>query len=117
MTTTELLAASAPHASRVEIAGLCWALRVDSAEMEPGDLLPPSRVWVDGDPTDDLLPGTSALRIGFALSDDLVGRTLRAAGGYLGARVALVAGRILDDGEDAGEVVLDSPEVIAVWER
>jgi hypothetical protein len=112
MTTTELLAASAPHASRVEIAGLCWALRVDS-----GDLLPPSRVWVDGDPTDDLLPGTSALRIGFALSDDLVGRTLRAAGGYLGARVALVAGRILDDGEDAGEVVLDSPEVIAVWER
>ncbi len=110
--TAEILAAAGPHAHR--LGSRCWALRVDSG-MAVGDELAPSRVWVDGEVTDEMLSGTSAIKIGFDPRPDLVERALKTASCYLGDQIALVAGRILEEGVDEYEIIIESPAVIAVW--
>jgi len=90
---------------------------VDAAdEAVIGVELAASRVWDDGGPTDDTLPGTSAvdLRVG-------VGRALRLTSVYEG-RFLLVIGSdrnandVCDLADDAETVLID-PVVLAVIER
>ena len=38
--------------------------RFEPTEKTIGEKLPPSRRWIDGEPTDEILPGTSALLAG-----------------------------------------------------
>ena len=90
---------------------------VDAAdEAVVGAELGASRVWVDGDVTDEMLPGTSVvvLRVG-------VGRALRLPAVYEG-RYLLVIGSDHNandacDVVDDAETVLVSPVVLAVIER
>ena len=75
-----------------------------------GEYLPDSRVWVDGEPTDETLDGTSVICLdnytddeGF-LTADAVRQAIENAGAYVGTHIIVVA---QDDhpsiGEDAGE--------------
>lgn len=61
-----------------------WGLRVDFADaaFDADAELPPSRVWVDGTPTSEVLPGTSAV----GLSVD--GSLLASLDSYITARLA-----------------------------
>ena len=90
---------------------------VDAAdEAVIGVELAASRVWDEGGPTDETLPGTSAvdLRVG-------IGRALRLSGAYEG-RYLLVIGsdrNVSDECDlaDDAETVLIDPVVLAVIER
>ncbi len=83
------------------------AIRYDVKQYSIGDILPPSRVWVDGDPTDEVLPGTSVLLPFF---DSNKGGQYQA----FGEHKYIVEGRYVQDGYDDGEVVLAHCVVIEV---
>lgn len=81
-------------------------IRFDECEYAAGDALPCSRVWIDGDPTDEYLPGTSALRLDYTYAQ----RTrdyLR----YFG-HVYLVCGDGGLYGEDVGEAIVRHATVV-----
>lgn len=85
-----------------------------------GDVLPPSRIWDDNNPTDDVLPGTSALGLQAYVDTwdrKHLERVIRLASVYrpFGPHVYLVCGRPADSaGEDIGEIVLQHATVLAV---
>ena len=87
-----------------------------------GDDLPPSRVWIDGELTDELLDGTSTYGVngsggvGRALKDMGLSRE-RGEHGYYGNVIYLVAGDRASVGEDFGERVIKDAKVIAVYIR
>ena len=70
-----------------------------------GEVLPRSRAWDDGNPTDDLLPGTSALRI--------TARTLELAAAYMGDYALLVGSHLCMYGDDPDELVMRDAVVLA----
>jgi len=86
----------------------CVGLRVVSNNtIQRGDTLPPSYRWVDGEPTDELLDGTSAVDIksrGSIPCD------------YRGTRVLVVGGTDVGSGEDVGEVLVEHAVVLAIYE-
>lgn len=101
-----------------------FGLRVEdvATPAATGDILPNSRVWDDGEPTGDTLAGTST----FGVSDrSSIHRAMRDMGllstskyqGYFGKVVYLVAGNSAEAGEDAGEKIIKSAKVIAVYTR
>jgi len=74
-----------------------------------------SRRWEDGEPTGDVLRGTSAIRIKSASNVDAALLRLTA---YVGAYVLLLGTNSgYEHGEDEGEVVLKRPIVLGVWRR
>lgn len=81
-----------------------------------GEILDPSRVWVDGEPTDQFLPGTSAIQI----DPNDVGKAIRRASSprhfYIG-RYALLLGsdRQPHSGADNSEIVMMKPLVLERW--
>ena len=83
-----------------------WGLRIVSAVGFDADAaVAPSRVWVDGEPTSDLLAGTSAVAI------DRQGRPVVDLRPYLlaagpGAVVMLIGSDEMEHGEDDGEIVI-----------
>lgn len=79
-----------------------------------GDILSPSSVWIDGDPTDDLLPGTSGIQVA---RDAGVLADARRLSNYWGRYVVLMAGNRASHGEDWGEVVIEDAVVLAVYDR
>lgn len=99
----------------------CWGVRVDcGVSYEPGDIASRSRIWDDGDPTDDLLDGTSALAV--RASAERVSRVI--LGQYLPSMcatltgaptIALLRSEWAHVGEDPGEIVMRDAEVVAVW--
>lgn len=66
-----------------------------------------SSVWDDGIETDELLPGVSALRA----------RDARLISGYSGEIVLVLAAWDTRPGQDAGEIVMCQPRVLAVVRR
>ena len=83
-------------------------LRWDPKEYEPGDIIPPSRQWKDGEPTSRVYKGTSVIdpqneRWSYG---DLTGTV------YDG-NVYLVSGRATGKGVDPGEVFLRDPVVVS----
>lgn len=89
---------------------------VDSSDGTPsiGQALQPSRVWDDGEPTDELLDGTSAIDARYARATELLDAYIgdiilvieTAQGGLGGLR-----------GEDEGEVIVRRAVVLAVYHR
>lgn len=106
-----------------------YALRVIPGEFDgeirQGDVLPPSRQWVDGQMTDEELIGTSAAKIeGDSPESVLAAIKLLGAHGssgpngyYFGNRVVLIKGERAAYGEDVGEVLISDPEVVGVWKK
>lgn len=93
----------------VEMADNCEgaiAIRIDNARYDVGDTLPVSRVWDDGNPTEELLEGTSCLRLGRA----------EQAVKYRGRYGYVISGRSLYEGNDLGETVVEDATVLAVVE-
>lgn len=90
-----------------------------------GDILPESRIWQDGNVTDDTLDGTSAVEIRRNSLDGVLA-AIRDAGAhgkpgrngyYPGSRVVLVKGDRIGSGEDVGEVILRDAEVVGIWRK
>jgi len=79
------------------------AVRVQTGTVSVGDILAPSHVWVDGDPTDETLPGTCAF-----CSAPTDGTK------YMGDCLIVVGGDIAEYGEDDGEIIIEDAEVLAV---
>ena len=80
-------------------------IRVQEVPFDLGEMDHQSHVWVDGDETDELLPGVSAQDI----------KTIdKYTNEYFGAYVAIVAGNEYEYGEDAGEIIIPDPVVVAV---
>lgn len=84
-----------------------WAVRWDEPGLPVGHVFPPSRVWVDGEPTEETLPGTSAIA-----AKDLQ-RVVSRMNYYTG-QPYIVCGELSLYGEDLGEVILRDCEVIAI---
>jgi hypothetical protein len=83
-------------------------LRVDDAPVARGDVFAPSRVWDDGVPTDELLSGTSGIRLGSwpeGISDDALAKAWRASQNYIGDRVRVIGSDYGEWGQDPGEFV------------
>lgn len=83
-----------------------YYLRWDPKSYEPGDSLPPSRRWEDGVPTDETLPGTSALNPRYRGFSRLDLET------YYRGYLYLVTGEVVGGGEDPGEVIIRDARVV-----
>lgn len=92
----------------------CLAIRVVDAQHSVGDELPASRRWDDGEVTDEMLQGTSAIdvnRIGLdatvSMIDDM----------YIGGDILVIRGDDMGWGEDTGEIIVGDATVVAVIAR
>ena len=86
-------------------------LRIDAKEYKPGDILPPSRKWIDGDLTDKVYKGTSTLdprHKGFSYGHGKLAAEYTRYDGNL----YLVKGKVIRRGRDTGEVFLADPVIV-----
>ena len=67
-----------------------------------------SRVWIDGEETEEELPGICTI------SATCIYILCKAATGYIGDHVAIIAGDVVQYGEDLGEVIMSDAEVVEV---
>lgn len=88
-------------------AGRGLYLRWEEGKLSPGDVIRPSSVWRDGEPTKKLLLGTSTINPRFSKfsKHDL-------ASGYMG-QPYVVKGNRVRSGADPGEVILQNATVVA----
>lgn len=89
-----------------------YGIRVDDGvDYKLGDQAADSRIWIDGDATEDTLDGTSCIGI---RSEDGIETALQLADAYYGDRVYLIGGNSMTYGEDAGEYVIQDATVVAI---
>ena len=81
-------------------------VRVHDDQYAIGQTMPDSRRWDDGEPTDDMLDGTSAID----LRDNRAAQLIQA---YMGDYLSIIAGWYASDGEDDGEIVIRDAVVLA----
>lgn len=118
-TLTEQMIEAAAEGTVCEVYGIRFVEEsVDS--FSTGDVLAPSRVWVDGDPTEELLDGASAVFV--TRDEDVEEPKLSKAiaygskEGYTGKTILLVGGkRGYSWGEDRKEVVIKDAIVLGAW--
>ncbi|MBR7146478.1 MAG: hypothetical protein IKD11_02010 [Oscillospiraceae bacterium] len=92
-----------------------YGIRVDDGvDYSIGDAVAASRVWVDGDPTDEDLDGTSCIGLKFNATVSDVERAIKAASIYYGDRIYLIGGDDMEYGEDAGEYIIKDAVVVEV---
>ena len=100
-----------------------WGLRIVDEPIQGGvgSVLPPSRVWNDGKPTDQLLPGTSAVGIR-GQNQKAVETALRRAGiapygngydYYPGQHVYLIKGASAAKGYDPEERIIPNAQIVS----
>lgn len=102
-----------------------YGIRVEDVDTpaKAGDALPPSRVWVDGEATTEILSGTSVLgvasadRAGVDAALKMMGLKSGTHAGYFGKVIYLIGGGAKEHGEDPGEVIIRDAKVIAVYTR
>lgn len=105
-----------------------WGVRVtpDPIEGGAGTVLPPSRIWDDGAPTDKVLPaGTSTVGIGGADQQSLEAALAQAGIApygkpwqyYPGEHVYLVKGPSAKKGYDEGERIIRNAQVVAGYRK
>jgi len=75
-----------------------------------GDILEPSHVWIDGDWTEDILDGTSAIDWNYKFKS--VPKYLS----YYGDRVFLLGSNQVQGGEDIGETIMTDAVVLMILE-
>lgn len=83
-------------------------IRVQEVPFELGELDHCSKVWDDGDETDEELDGVCITMDAYI--DDCVSGDLQ----YYGDHVAVIAGNRFDYGEDYGEAVVKDPIVVEI---
>jgi hypothetical protein len=90
-----------------------FGLRRTERPLVVGSVLDPSRVWIDGEPTDEYLDGTSVV---YVASAGVIADALSKIEQYYGDHIALVgAARERGWGEDANERILVDPVVMLAW--
>jgi len=92
-----------------------YGLRIIDSNDAPkiGDKLRESTVFVDGNPTDQTLGGTSTIGINLENAKE----AFKNIESYFGDHLALVKGERVGWGEDIGEEILKNPEVVSVFKR
>ena len=92
-----------------------YGIRIeDGVEYKIGDPANKSRIWDDGNPTENTLNGTSCIGLSFSASLEDVERAIKTAGIYYGTNVYLIAGNSMEFGEDAGEYIIQGAEVVEI---
>jgi hypothetical protein len=96
-----------------------FGLRADDEILAVGDACPASRVWDNGNPTDEMLDGTSATRIAldgynYDAIRTALGAAERANAPYHAAHHYVIAADSMEYGEDVDEVILRDAVVVAV---
>ena len=92
-----------------------FGIRSDDRDFSIGEALPASRIWDDGDPTEDELDGTSTIWLYDAYNDEFNVDALRIIKKvYAFRNTYLVASHSRTWGEDKGEWVLSDPVVVEV---
>lgn len=89
---------------------LSWAyevvgVRVQEVPFELGEMNHVSKVWVDGDETEDDLDGVCAQAVNTLGKYD---------NQYFGDHIAIVVGNEYSYGEDPGEIIIRDPVVAAI---
>lgn len=89
-----------------------FAIRTQDVPFEMGKIDHKSLVWIDGEMTDEELDGISATAID---PDDIVkGLNRHSREGYEGEHIAILAGKESKAGEDPFEIIMETPDVIAI---
>lgn len=91
-----------------------YGVRAHRAEAEVGAYLGKSRVWVDGEMTDDELGGISTIKVTDEASIAKAIGLLRREYCWGGAQIVLVGGHEGEWGEDAGEYIISDNVCLAV---
>lgn len=86
-----------------------YGLRITGEALPVGEIAPESRVWIDGEITDELLDGTSAVKVTASSID----RAMRMLSIYPGAHLSLLGSFAMTYGEDDGEIVMREAVVLA----
>lgn len=96
--------------------GANLGIRMDDAAYAVGEILPASRVWDDGEPTEDEMGGTSAVEVCRERipTEADVARALKASRIYIGRYLYVLTADNCGWGEDAGEIVMRKARVLAV---
>lgn len=81
---------------------------VENEQYNVGDIASPSRVWIDGEPTDELLRGACAI------SHDATHLTYDGYEGYIGDTIIVLGSNNADGGNDPGEIVMIDAVVLEV---
>lgn len=86
-----------------------FGIRIQELPFELGPMDHNSRVWVDGEETDEELDGVCAIDLNAPeAAESLKGN------GYFGSYIALIASNSYEYGFDAGEVILKDAEVLYI---
>ncbi len=86
-----------------------FGIRIQEQPFELGAINHNSKVWIDGDETDEELDGVCAIDINSPEAlESLKGN------GYFGSYIALLAGCNFEYGFDAGEVILKDAVVLSI---
>lgn len=86
-----------------------FGIRIQEQAFELGAIDHNSKVWIDGEETDEELDGVCACDLNSPeASEALNGK------GYFGSHIALIAGDGYEYGRDAGEVILSDAEVLFI---
>jgi len=93
-----------------------YGLRIEHGRrFATGDELPDSRVWVDGEETDETLDGVATLRLPHDPDDDEIAKVLSEIGSYYGDALVLVGGTFGGYGEDVGEAIIRDAICLEIW--
>lgn len=89
-----------------------FAIRTQDVPFEMGKIDHHSFVWDRGEMTDEELDGICATVIDTNDIERSLNRHNRE--GYYGEHIAILAGGYSMSGEDAGEIIMETPDVIAI---
>lgn len=81
------------------------AIRIQPEPFELGCVGHASHVWIDGEDTGEELNGVCAIRVNMLEN---------ISGEYFGNHMAVIGGNHYEYGEDAGEVIIEDAQVIAI---
>lgn len=87
-----------------------FGIRTQEIPFEPGKIYHHSYVWDAGEMTDEELNGICATNI----DPDNIVKSLNRHKGYVGDHIAILAGGYAASGDDPFEVVMETPDVIAI---
>jgi hypothetical protein len=91
-----------------------YGLRAHRREPVIGKSLGKSRVWIDGECTDDELDGISAVRVKAGDDLDAIIDRLRREYCWEAETIVLIGGYIASQGEDRGEIIIRDNICLAV---
>lgn len=86
-----------------------FGIRIQEQPFELGVMEHISKVWVDGDETDEELDGVCAIDLNAPDAEKALNGI-----GYFGSNIALIASNSFVYGQDAGEVILKDAEVLYI---